>query len=169
MMTAQLPQRQTVQPSEPSRLNTVYLGAAGGLSIPFSHISETQSLGFFGQAEVFVFLTERITLGADFAYYYFLGKKNYVDIAMQEVLINGAYFFNSKWNPHVSLGLGYYGEPGTSHFGMVPGVGIMPRIAEKIYFKARGSAAFFNMDGHFFKVEAGVVFMVFRHKPIPKY
>ena len=169
MMTAQLPQRQSAAPpSEPSRVNSVYLGVAGGLSIPFSNIATTQTLGGFGQAEIFVFVTERITLGADFAYHYFLGKKNSVDIAMQEVLINGAFFFNSSWNTHISLGLGYYGEPGASHFGMVPGIGIMPEIVNWLYFKGRGSVAFFDMDGHFFKVEAGIIFKVFQHKPVKR-
>jgi hypothetical protein len=165
-MKAQLPQRQVVQPNEPSRVNSVYLGVSGGLSIPFSNIATTQSVGFFGQAEGFVFVTENITLGADLAYHYFLGKNNLVNVGMWEVLINGTYYFHSSWNPHFSLGLGYYGELGASHFGMVPGIGIMPRIAKNIYFKAKGSAAFFNMDGHFFKIEAGLTFMVFQHKPI---
>ena len=168
MATAQLPQRQVAPPSEPSRVNSVFLGVSGGLSIPFSFIAETQSLGGFGQADVFVFVTKNITVGVDFAYHYFPGKGNLSDIAMQEVLINGAFYFNSSWNPHVSLGLGYYGEPGTSHFGMVPGFGIMPKIANRVYLKAKGSAAFFNMDGHFFKIEAGVAFMVFQHKPIKR-
>jgi hypothetical protein len=169
MMTAQLPQRQTTSTSEPSRVNSVFLGVAGGLGIPFSNIATSQSLGLFGQAEAFVFVTENITLGADAAYHYFFGKNNSVAIAMQEVLINGAFHFNSTWNTHISFGLGYYGEPGTSHFGMVPGIGIMPKIANRVYFKARGSAAFFDIDGHFFKIEAGFVFMVFQHKPLRKY
>jgi hypothetical protein len=169
MMTAQLPQRPAAPSSEPSRVNSVYLGVSGGLSIPFSNIAATQSIGGFGQAEIFVFLTEKITVGTDFAYHYFLGKDKFIDIAMQEVLINGAFYFNHSWNPHISLGLGYYGEPGTSHFGMVPGICIMPRIANNIYLSARASTAFFNIDGHFFKVGAGVIFMVYRHKPIPRY
>jgi hypothetical protein len=169
MLTAQLPPRQPVQPSKPTRVNSVYLGVDGGLSVPFSHIAKTQSLGYFGQAEIFVFVTENITVGTDLAYHYFPGKKNRVDIAMWEVLINGAYYFDSPWNTHIALGLGYYGEPGTSHFGMVPGIGIMPQIAKSIYFKARGSAAFFDMDGHFFKIEAGIIFKVFQHKPIKRY
>jgi hypothetical protein len=166
IMTAQPPQRPATPPSQPLRANSVYLGVSGGPSIPFSNLASTQSLGGFGQAEIFVFVTENITLGTDFAYHYFLGKKDSVDIAIPEVLISGAFFFDSPWNPHISLGLGYYGEPGTSHFGMVPGIGIMPKIVKFLYFKARGSAVFFDMDGHFFKVEAGLVFKVFQHKPI---
>ena len=166
-MTAQLHQRQVIS-SEPTRVNSVFLGVSGGMSIPFSEIAKTQKLGCFGQTEVFVFVHKNITLGADFAYHYFPGKGDSIGIAMQEVLINGAFFFNSSWNPHISIGLGYYGEYGTSHFGMIPGIGIMPRIAKRVYFKARGSAAFFNMDGHFFKIETGFAFMVFQHKPIKK-
>jgi hypothetical protein len=166
-MSAQLP-RPAAPPSEPSRLNSVYLGVTGGLSIPFSHIANTQAVGGFGQAEIFVFVTENITIGTDFAYHYFPGKDRFVDIAMQEVLINGAFYFPSSWNPHISLGLGYYGEPGTSHFGMVPGIGIMPKITNRIYFTARASANFFDMNGHFFKVGAGIIFMVFQHKPIKR-
>ena len=168
-LTAQLPQqRPTTATSEPLRVNNVYLGVNGGVSIPFSNLATTRTIGGFGQAEIFVFVTENITVGADFAYHYFPGKDNLVNIAMQEVLINGAFYFKSSWNPHISLGLGYYGEPGTSHFGMVPGIGIMPKIANNIYFTARASTAFFNMDGHFFKISAGVTFMVYRHKPIKK-
>ena len=166
--TAQLPQRQSVTPSKPSRVNSVFLGVSGGMSVPFSFIAHSQSVGGFGQAEVFVFLTENITSGTNIAYHYFPGKKNYYNIDMWEVLINGAYHFNHRLNPHISLGLGYYGEPGTSHFGMVPGIGIMPKINNWFYLKARASASFFNIDGHFFKIEAGFTFMVFKHKPIPK-
>jgi hypothetical protein len=166
--SAQLP-RPAAPPSEPSRLNSVYLGVSGGLSIPFSSIAETHTIGGFGQAEIFVFVTENITVGADLAYHYFPSKKDTLaDIAMQEVLINGAFYFESSWNPHISLGLGYYGEPGASHFGMVPKIGIMPKITNRIYFTAQASANFFDMDGHFFKVGAGIIFMVFQHKPIKR-
>ena len=166
-MTAQLPQRQIVS-SEPTRVNSVFLGVSGGMSIPFSFLAKTQKLGGFGQAEVFVFVHKYIALGADFAYHYFPGKGDSIGIAMQEVLISGSFFFNSSWNPNISIGLGYYGEPGASHFGMVPGIGIMPKISKRVYFKARGSVAFFDMDGHFFKLEAGFAFMVFQHKPVKR-
>jgi len=167
-LTAQSPQRPAAPPSDPARVNSVYLGVAGGTSIPFSNIAVARSTGGFGQAEVFVFVTEYISVGADFAYHYLPGKDLYVDIAMQEVLINGGFYLNRSWNPYISVGLGYYGAPGTSHFGMVPGIGIMPRIAKNIYVKANASTAFFDMNGHFFKIGAGVVFMVYRHKPIKR-
>ena len=172
MMTAQLPQRQTVQPSEPSRVNSVCLGVAGGGSL--FHLIPTQGksisfFGGFGQAEVFFFVTENITLGANYTYHYFAGKDSIANFAMDEVLISGAYHFKHSLNPHVSLGLGYYGSSDGNHFGLVPGVGIMPKVAKNIYIKARVSAAFFDMGGQDFKLEAGVVFVVFRHKPIPKY
>jgi len=176
-LTAQSPQRPAAPPSEPPRVNSVYLGVAGGTSIPFSNIAASQTIGGFGQAEIFVFVTEYISVGTDFAYHYFpkknadtdiTGKKKFHDVAMMEVLINGTFHLNSPWNPHLSVGLGYYGEAGASHFGMVPGIGIMPRIAKNIYIKANASTAFFDMDGHFFKIGAGVVFMVYRHKPIKR-
>ena len=175
--TAQPPQRPAAPPSEPPRVNSVYLGVAGGTSIPFSNIAASQTIGGFGQAEIFVFVTEYISVGTDLAYHYFpaknkdmdtIGRKKFHDVAMMEVLISGAFHLNSPWNPHLSVGLGYYGEAGASHFGMVPGIGIMPRIAKNIYIKANASTAFFDMDGHFFKIGAGVVFMVYRHKPIKR-
>jgi len=168
VMTAQLP-RPPAPPPEPTRVNNVYLGVVGGLSVPFSNLAVTQKVGGFGQAEVFVFVTKYITLGADFAYHYFPGKGDSIDIAMQEVLINGGFYFDHSLNPHISFGLGYYGEPGASHLGMVPGIGIMPKITDRVYFTARASANFFDMNGHFFKVCAGFTFMVFQHKPIKKY
>jgi len=168
MTTAQPPQRQTTSTVEPPRINNVCLSLSGGTNIPFSHLATTKKVGGFGQADIFFFLTENITAGADFAYYFFPGKGHTTNIAMQEVLISGAYYFRSKWNPNISFGLGYYGEPGTSHFGFVPGVGIMPKITNNIYFTAKASVAFFDMDGHFFKIGAGITFVIFRHKPIRK-
>jgi len=171
MMTAQLP-RPAAPPSEPTRVNSVFLGVTGGLSIPFSLLAETRAIGGFGQAEVFVFVTKNITLGADCAYHYFPGKRkdslNFVNIAILEVLINGSFYLNHPLNPHITAAIGYYGEPNVSHLGLVPGVGIMPKITNKIYFTVRASANFFDMNGHFFKVGAGLTFKVFQHKPIKK-
>ena len=170
MATAQLPQRQVAPTSEPSRVNSVFLGVSGGLS-SFHFISQlldTHFIGYFGQAGAFVFVTENITLGADYAYLFFNGKDSIRNFAMDEVLISGAFHFDSPLNLHISLGFGYYGEPDGSHFGLVPSIGIMPRIAKNIYFKARGSAAFFDIGGQVFKIEAGLTFMVFQHKPIKR-
>jgi hypothetical protein len=177
MTTAQLSQRQTTPTSKPSRVNSVFLGVSGGMSKLFLTVQgndgnkdKAQFTGDFGQAEAFVFVTENITLGADFAYHYFFWNNKYANFVMPEVLITGAFYLpSSSLNPHLSLSLGYYGEPHTSHFGMVPGIGIMPKIANRIYFKAKGSAVFFNIGGYFFKLEAGFAFMVFQHKPLRKY
>ena len=167
-MTAQLPQRQTVS-SEPTRANSVYLGVSGGMSKHYLILSyKTERFtGAFGQVDAFVFLTENITVGANFAYHRGFGNKKHVDFDMAEVLISGAYYFKSSWNPNVSFGLGYF-EDYVPHFGMVPAIGIMPKIAKNVYFKAKGSVVFYDMGGRFFKIEAGFAFKVFQHKPVKR-
>jgi hypothetical protein len=170
-MKAQYSQRQTVNTVEPSRVNSVCLGVSGGGSL--FHFIPVQGknisfFGGFGQAEVFFFVTENITVGANYAYHFFHGKDSIANFPMDEVLISGAYHFKSSWNPHISFGLGYYGDPDGNHLGMVPGIGVMPKIAQNIYIKVRASAAFFNMGGQDFKIEVGLIFEVFQHKPIRK-
>jgi len=171
MATAQLPQRQTTPTGEPSRVNSVFLGVGGGYScyryIPLNG-NPLFFNGGFGQADVFVFVTENITLGTNYAYHLFNGRDTVKNFSVDEVLISGALHFESPWNPHISLGLGYYGDTDGGHFGLVPGIGIMPRIANNVYFKARGAVAFFDIGGPIFKIEAGLTFMVFQHKPIKR-
>jgi len=170
MTTAQTTsQPKTVSQDRPSRVNSVFLGVSGGMPI-YHYISNRNSYftGYSGQAEAFVFVTENITVGANYTYNFFPGSDTLYRFAMDEVLISGAYHFKSSWNPHISVGFGYYGELGESHFGLTPGIGIMPKIANRVYFKARGSVAFFNIGGQLFKFEAGFTFMVFQHKPVKR-
>jgi outer membrane protein W len=143
------------------------------MATPFSNLATTQSTGGFGEVGAFVLVQNNIGVRLDYAYYYFPGrlntKGNLIAIPLQEVMISGIYFFKLRLNPNIAFGLSYYGEPSTSHFGYVPSIGIMPRINDYIFLNAKFSVSFFNMDGNFFKIGAGVIFKVFQHKPIRNY
>lgn len=149
---------------------SVHIGVGPGMAVPISRYQKTHSYGFLGYADVNIFARKNLAAGFRYSFNYFKGKDrtiedthvHYDDDQIHEFLLMGTFFFEGKWRPFLSFGLGTYVGPGYNDLGFVPSFGVMHQFAKKWFFTIRGDMAYMRKnDFSYCKVVLGISLPVY--------
>lgn len=152
---------------------SMHLGFGPGIALPISRYHQTHDVGFLGYADVNIFVRNNLSAGVRYSYNYFKGKDKmvndvpvrYGDDQIHEFLLMGNFFFNGKWRPFLSFGLGCYLAPGYNDLGFVPSVGVMHQFAKNWFLTIRGDMAYMRKnDFSYCKLVVGVSLPFFSPK-----